>query len=89
MTSLRHRSVTTLAVLPVAVALLGIGLANPALAAIGSRPGANGSSAPGADGPSSGEGLKIVDLGDTGRALTGAVTVPGTEPVTQTVGNVF
>ena len=58
--------------------------APPALAAtVGSGDGPDGS-------PSSGgEGVKVVDAGNTGRALIDVVTVPGTEPVTGTVANVF
>ncbi len=83
MTSHIRRRVATLAVIPVTVTMLGFGLASPALAAAGSGGGPDGS-------PSSGgEGLKVVDAGDTGRALIDAVTIPGTEKVTGTVANVF
>ncbi len=82
MTSHIRRRVATLAVIPVTVTLLGFGLASPAFAAVGS----------GTDGPDGSPisgGVKVVDAGDTGRALIGAVTIPGTEPVTGTVANVF
>lgn len=83
MTSHIRRRVATLAVIPVTVTLLGLGLASPALAAVGSG-------ADGPDGsPSSRGGVKVVDAGDTGRALTDAATIPGTEFVTGTVANVF
>ncbi|MDQ3762294.1 MAG: hypothetical protein M3460_11585 [Actinomycetota bacterium] len=72
MTSRIRRRIATLAVLPVTVTLLGIGLASPASAADESGSSANTPSQGG-----TGEGLKIIDLGDTGRFATG------------TAGNVF
>ncbi|MGH3811359.1 MAG: hypothetical protein ACRDUV_02740 [Pseudonocardiaceae bacterium] len=66
------------------VTLLGFGLASPALAAAGSGHGPDGSANSGR------EGVKIVDAGNTGRAAVDAVTIiPGTEPATETVKNVF
>ncbi len=84
MTSHIRRRVATLAVIPATVTMLGFGLASPAMAAVGSGAGPDGSANSGR------EGVKIVDAGNAGRALADAATiVPGTEPVTGTVANVF
>jgi hypothetical protein len=72
MTSRVRRFAATLTVLPMAVALLGFGLASPALADTGTS-----SSGEGAESGDTLPGLKVIDLGDAGRATAG------------TVGNIF